>query len=462
MSSLTARLAVAFAVVVALAGLMFGAAGYVTTQRQVNGQVDAFLQDRATDIVGGRRSRPQNQQQGNTFRDRSTGGRRGASEGGDRSVDADSIAQILNGDGSISITTDLELPIADADRDIAQGRKQTSILRTVEIDGDELRMITAPLPDGGAIQVARRLTESRSLVSALRSGLLVTILAASIVAGLLGALLARRITAPIRSLAATVGDVAATKDFSTPIEVTGTDEVGRLAAGFDDLLNSLAESEQQQSQLVQDVAHELRTPLTSIRANVDLLSIATDLPPEERSQMMESLKLELRELTLLVNEIVTVAAKGQSADRAAAAHQVETDLAELAGDAVERFQLRTGRTVVASLTPTSILGDREGLIRAVSNLLSNAEKYSPDGTMITVDVPGDGWLHVADRGSGIAAEDRDRVFDRFYRSDEARAQPGSGLGLSIVTSIIDEHGGQVRLDDHADGGTVASLFVPPR
>jgi len=107
------------------------------------------------------------------------------------------------------------------------------------------------------------------------------------------------------------------------------------------------------------------------------------------------------------------------------------------------------------------VADREGVLRVIANLLSNAGKYSPADQPITVTVPGDGWVHVSDRGVGMAAADRERAFDRFYRADQARSQPGSGLGLSIVASIIESHRGQVRLSDNPGGGTVASIFLPP-
>lgn len=448
MSSLTARMALAFALVVGLTALTFGVAGFVTAEREVTGQVDDFLRDRADDIVRGQRPRPERRKEGNNESGETA-------EAIARAVDADSIVQLIDQSGSNIISTDFALPVSGADLDIAASGTSGTALRTIDTEQGELRMITAGFPEGGAVQVARFLGESNSVVSSLQSRLLLITVGASVVAAALGAWLSRRITGPIRSLATTVDTVAATQDFTTPIDTSGSDEVGRLAAGFDNLLRSLSASRRQQNQLVQDVAHELRTPLTSIRANVDLLSAAPDLEQAERSQMMDSLKIELRELTHLVNEVVEVAGH-----TGADAEHAPVDLAELAQAAAERFRLRTGRTVTVTASPTMVRADRERLLRAVANLLSNADKYSAADTDITVTVPGDGWLHVADRGAGISPEDRQQIFDRFYRADHARAEPGTGLGLAIVKSIIDDHHGQVDVGDNPEGGTVVSVYVP--
>ncbi|MDH3293365.1 MAG: HAMP domain-containing protein, partial [Acidimicrobiia bacterium] len=249
-TSLTVRLAAAFAVVVALTGMVFGAAGYVTTERQVTAQVDNFLRQRAGDIADGQRGRPA----------RPGDGRPGPGPG---AVDDDALVQILDGDGNIVTRSGAALPVLAEDVTIAAGRpsegsRPESLLRTVDTADGELRLITLGLPPAGAVQVGRYLEETNAVVSGLRSRLIWVAIGTGVAAAALGAWMARRIAEPIRSLAASVDTVAATGDFSTPILVNGSDEVGRLAAGFDNLLQSLAASRRQQNQLVQDVAHELR------------------------------------------------------------------------------------------------------------------------------------------------------------------------------------------------------------
>jgi two-component system sensor histidine kinase MprB len=101
------------------------------------------------------------------------------------------------------------------------------------------------------------------------------------------------------------------------------------------------------------------------------------------------------------------------------------------------------------------------LDRAVANLLDNAGKFSPPGAVVDVALTADGTLTVADRGPGVPAEAIAKVFDRFYRADEARAMPGSGLGLAIVKQVIDGHHGTVTLTNRPNGGTIATVTLPP-
>jgi two-component system sensor histidine kinase MprB len=136
------------------------------------------------------------------------------------------------------------------------------------------------------------------------------------------------------------------------------------------------------------------------------------------------------------------------------------DLGELVVDVAARYRRRTGRTIDVTTNGTATVeGRRSMLDRALSNLLDNALKFSPPEQAVAVSVTG-GHVEVADRGSGIAVDDRARVFDRFYRSAGARTQPGSGLGLSIVAQIVELHGGTVLLDPREGGGTIARLELP--
>ncbi len=456
--SLAVRLSAAFVGLVAVTALLFGVAGVVSAERGVSEQLDRFLTQRAEDIIGGQRSKPD--RPGDRERDNRDGGVEPATdvENSDAiadAVDADTIVQILAADGTIEASTGMALPVDDQDRRLAADDSRQSRLRTVDTDSGPHRMVTAGDPQGGAVQVARELEPSSTAVNLIRSQLVVAVPVLALVAGLAGLVLARRITRPIRALASAVDTVAETGDLSVPIDASGHDEVGRLATGFDKLLHSLAESRRQQQRLVQDAAHELRTPLTSVKANVDLLSAAPDLDTETRSQVLGSLRRELNELNVLVTEIVDAAS-----DRHRPRSSEPIDLAEVAAESIERFEARTGRSVIRHLSSAMVVGDRESLIRAVDNLLSNADTHTHDDGPITVTVTADGTVAVADRGEGIPPAERERVFDRFYRSHTARSRPGSGLGLSIVKSIVNAHGGTVAIEDNAGGGAIVALSIP--
>jgi two-component system sensor histidine kinase MprB len=166
------------------------------------------------------------------------------------------------------------------------------------------------------------------------------------------------------------------------------------------------------------------------------------------------LQFETGELTTLLTELVELAT-----DRSAGEPLDDVDLVVLTDGVVERARRRTGRdiTVTAahgSAAEPALVTVRQHMIeRALSNLVDNAVKYSPDGAPVEV-VVGPRSVEVRDHGGGIADEDLPRIFDRFYRATAARTAPGSGLGLAIVSQIIEAHGGRVYASNHADGAVV--------
>ena len=136
----------------------------------------------------------------------------------------------------------------------------------------------------------------------------------------------------------------------------------------------------------------------------------------------------------------------------------DVDLAGVVDEAVERFRRRTGREVTVVTEPTPVWGNPTQLDRAVTNLLGNADKFSPAGEPIEVTLAGRAVV-VTDRGPGIAPADQAHVFDRFYRSSAARSEPGSGLGLAIVRQIAEQHGGTVTVRDAPGGGAAVGFTV---
>ena len=307
------------------------------------------------------------------------------------------------------------------------------------------------------MQIARKVSETDDVLDVLRTRLVIIALAGIALAALAAWLVMRRATRPIEQLTDTAEHIAETQDLTTPIPVKGDDEVGRLASSFNTMLIALDTSREQQQRLVVDASHELRTPLTAVRTNIDFLGRATTLDAEARAQLIAETRLELDELTNLVSEMVELATDVRS----------EEAIEPVVLGRRRRTTSRRGSGAAPARTSSVDAGDagvvdgRHAMIdRAVSNLVDNALKFSPDGEAVTVAVHGT-TIEVADRGPGIDAEDRDRVFDRFYRATSARTLPGSGLGLSIVSQIATLHGGTVTLDAREGGGTVARLSLPP-
>ncbi len=223
------------------------------------------------------------------------------------------------------------------------------------------------------------------------------------------------------------------------------DELGRLATQFNAMLAALERSVGAQRRLVADASHELRTPLTAVRTNIDLLREGK-LPKDEERHALDEASVELDALTRLVSDLVELA-RGE--ERKLRLEDVQLD--DLVASSVERAQARAPQvTFVTALSPTQVRADPVLLERAVSNLLDNAVKYSPDGAPIEVSVRG-GEVVVADHGPGIADEDLPRVFDRFYRAATARSKPGAGLGLAIVREAAEAHGGRATAESSPSG-----------
>ena len=276
-----------------------------------------------------------------------------------------------------------------------------------------------------------------------------------VAAGLLGLWVARSALRPVDELTRTVEHVTATQDLDTTIAVEHHDEVGRLASGFNQMMQSLRRSRLDQERLVRDAGHELRTPLTALRTNVEMLARSDGMDADQRRHLVEAATQEIGELSKLVGELVTLAADSDVADEPV----TTVDLEDLTAEVVARFERRTGRAITLESSPSEATGRHAALERAVSNLVDNALKWSaPEGAVrVTVD---DGRVAVSDAGPGISDADKPHVFDRFYRSDEARTTPGSGLGLAIVAKVAEQHGGTVFVEDAPEGGATVGFRIP--
>jgi two-component system, OmpR family, sensor histidine kinase MprB len=347
------------------------------------------------------------------------------------------------------------LPVDSHMRAVARGTS-ASYMSDVRVGGTHVRVLTTQFRPGVALQVARPLNEVDALLRRLTIVLLLLTLGGAALAGALGHLVAQATIAPVRRLTAAAEHVTATRDLTERIDAPGQDEVGRLATSFNAMLSSLEESDRAQQQLIADASHELRTPLTSLRTNIEVLQRADRLPPDERARLLEDLVAQCEELTRLVGDLVELA-RGGRPDR-----PVETlRLDEIVTVVIERARRNAGGRVqfVFALEPTVVEGTADQLERAISNLLDNAAKWSPDGGVVEVRLE-NGELSVRDHGPGIADEDRPYVFDRFYRAAAARGRPGSGLGLAIVRQVAERHDGSVTAEEAPGGGALLRLRMP--
>jgi two-component system sensor histidine kinase MprB len=282
-----------------------------------------------------------------------------------------------------------------------------------------------------------------------------------IIAAVAGLLVARAGLRPVERLTQAAERVGRTGEL-TPIEVESADELGRLARSFNEMLSAVETSRALQRQLVADAGHELRTPLTSLRTNLDLLAQSNaagdrGLALADREALLGDVRAQVEELSGLVADLVELAR-----DDRPAANAEELDLAAIVERAIERVRRRApGVSFTVDLHGWLVLGEATALERAVTNLLDNAVKWSPPGGDVMVSLD-NGRLRVADSGPGIADADLPHVFDRFYRSTDARGMPGSGLGLAIVRQAAQRHGGSVSAGRAPAGGALMILDLPGR
>ncbi|HEY1540603.1 MAG TPA: ATP-binding protein [Solirubrobacteraceae bacterium] len=371
--------------------------------------------------------------------------------------------QVITSTGDIYFPAQggLTVPVDAGDRAVAAGQR-TSLLRDTRGGGVPLRVLTVGVPGGGAIQFVRSLRNVDSTLSRLRLLLALLCFAGMLLAALFGRLFARRVIQPVTDLTAAAEHITQTEDLGRRIEVPGDDEVGRMAARFNTMLDTLEgsrraldDSVHAQRQLVADASHELRTPVTSLRTNIEVLLAGGELPDDDRRRLLEDVRAETEELSALITDVIELA---RGDEPLSGVEEVQLDA--LVAEAVARAQRRRPNVTFATgLTPTVVEGLPDRLGRAVDNLLDNAGKYSPGGTVVEVLLAA-GELSVRDHGPGIPAADRPHVFDRFYRGATARGRPGSGLGLAIVRQVAETHGGTVAVYEGAGGGSRFVLKLP--
>jgi two-component system sensor histidine kinase MprB len=446
--SLRSRLTVIVAALIALIVVLMGAFMFRTAKYELRGGVDSFLEQRAMQVELALRVKTLDRKdlRGFNFDDFLTR--------------PDTVTQLLDSKGNILFNWPIELPTDEIDFNLSNaGGGRRNILRQhfhdVEVDGVQFRILSRELGDLGFLQIGRDLSEVNAALEGMKDRFIILGGAGIFIASLIAWAVASRFTRPVVRLTKAAEHVAQTQDLIAFIDVNGGDtEVNRLAESFNIMLKALATSREQQRRLIEDASHELRTPLTSLRTNIEILLRSPALDETERSTIIADLREEAEELGVLVTELVELATVASREKEPF----IEDDLGGIVELVAKRFQRRSERDITVLLRGGNIRDMRpSGIERAVSNLVENAIKFSPDGTPIDIRVE-DGRVSVRDYGSGVDESDKERMFDRFFRATVTRSMSGSGLGLSIVDEIIRAHGGEVFVEDPGTGQGVIVGF----
>jgi heavy metal sensor kinase len=313
------------------------------------------------------------------------------------------------------------------------------------------------------IQVARSEASTRMELSQLLLFLALGVPLAGAVAGLGGYSLARRALAPVERMAERARSIAADRlGERLPVD-NPNDELGRLASVFNATLGRLESAFGQMQRFTSDVSHELRTPLTAIRS-VGEVGLRERRDERAYREIIGSMLEEADRLSCLVDRLLTLS----RVDSGQAKLSFEViDVGDLAADvaaqlgvlAEEKHQI----IEIASVGSPQCLGDRVLLRQALTNIVDNAIKYSPDGERIDIRVsgsPAGSIVDVSDSGPGIAPSREGRIFDRFYRAGGADSLPGTGLGLAIAKWAVEAIGGSLSLQKTPGGGCTFRMTLP--
>ena len=316
---------------------------------------------------------------------------------------------------------------------------------------------------GGMDEMMSSLVQA-AFQDAVRTALVVAVVVAAVAAIVVSFALSTRLSRPIGRLAAASRRIASGR-YAERVPVTSDDELGELAESFNTMAASLEATERRRLQLVGDVAHELRTPLATLDGYLEGLEDGIIHPSDATWSLLRG---ETTRLSRLVNDL-------QELWRAEARQLVlkpeAVDIKAVVSTALERFAASAAERGIelrleADPAAPPITADRDRLVQVLDNLLSNALRYTADGTQVSVHLrtaPGEVTLSVVDLGPGLTDEQRERVFERFYRADPSRSRAlgGSGIGLAISKALVELMGGRIWVESAGPGhGSTFNVSLP--
>jgi two-component system, OmpR family, sensor kinase len=453
--SLRLRLALFGAAVVALALVIFGFALYGLVARSVETNQDKDLHARATAAAATLATTP-----GVELTPRPL------IAPVDLRSSTDVFLEVLTTDGSVIYSTGVlnGAPPAITLRLLNDAARTGGSFATQAdpVSRTQLRIYAQPFP-GGYVVAGQSTRVPQSNLSGIVGFLVISGVPTLLAALIASWLVAGRALKPLKDVAGAADDIGRTRDFGRRLSGTRSrDEVALLAASFNRMLDQLQDAFESQRRFVADASHELRTPLTTIQGNAGLLSQGPAVDDSVRRAAAGDIVAESDRMARLVDRMLTLARADSGLQLVLAPIQLKP---LLAGVCRQAASLHPDMTIALDAVDATVAGDEDALRQLLWILIDNASRFAR--SKITVQLAADGdWarLMVGDDGSGIAVDDRDRVFERFFKSDAARTRSGAaqtdhgaGLGLSIARWITDQHHGRIVAADSPDGG--AGLFV---
>jgi len=369
--------------------------------------------------------------------------------------------------GEISITVPNEC--------ISQAIAGTSLFATIQTtEGERLRLLAAPInlsmpgpPPGiqpATLVIARSTKQIDQALVGLLSTLIIAIPLALALAAGGGIFLAGRALKPVNKIAQTAQEIEES-DLSRRINVNTKDELGRLAATLNEMIERLEKAFQRQKQFTSDASHELRTPLAVIEAE-STLALQKVRPSSDYRQSLETISQEAKQMSSLIEQLLTLARADAGKEQwnftevnlGKLVSNLSTDVEVLCEEKGLSLQLGQPQDLV-------VKGDEARLRELFMNLLDNAIRYTPVPGTVSVSLHREGQMAVVaitDTGVGIRAEDIPFIFERFYRIDKSRsrAEGGTGLGLAICRHIAEAHGGKIEVESHVGTGSTFSVWLP--
>jgi heavy metal sensor kinase len=452
--SIGGRLMLWYVAILSALLLVFALTIYLTMRSQLREQLDDTLENRAffaTELI--------------------------TTDGGELAINLDEDAtnpdsddtfhRLISSDGDVVFSDSRELGDVPLDDDAVRSALAGNVTRsTVSASGREVRVRTQPVREGGDIvgvlQVGQTTDDIDETLSSLLRIFAIALPSALVLASLGGWWLSSRALSPIDRVTNAAREISDGGDLSRRLNLDlPDDEVGRLARTFDEMLARLDEAFQRQRRFTADASHELRTPLTAVRGQID---VALERPrdPAEYQRVLAEVNAQVDRMTRLVGGLLMLARSD------AGALPIERERVDIGGlmESVAE-QIRAGaelKGLAVRVDADGVLqttGDEDLLLQLMLNLADNAVKYTRSG-VITL-----GWrsggapqAFVRDTGGGIAAEHRERIFERFYRVDSARSgeDSGAGLGLAISRWIAEAHGASLILESDDGGSTFTVRF----